>query len=61
MTPAQAHQLKKAIRILVRAEIANSWIGSQSKEDHEIIKDELKSAKARISAIISRMTEKETP
>jgi hypothetical protein len=57
MTPTQAFELKHAIRRLVRAEIAHSWIGSQPPEDHEIIKSDLRSAKARVATLIARVTD----
>ena len=58
MSPDQAAQLKRAIRVLVRAEIARSWKGSQPVEDHEIIDSELKAAKTRVSVLIHRLTQK---
>lgn len=54
-------QLKRAIRVLVRAEIVNSWKGISPPEDHPIIEDELKSAKTRVSVLIARLELKDKP
>jgi hypothetical protein len=40
MSPKDAEKLRKAIRRLVRAEIANSWKGGAYKEDVPIIKED---------------------
>lgn len=56
LTPAQAVELKKLIRRLVRAEIAHSWKGSAPPSDVEIIEDDLRSETARVASFISRHT-----
>lgn len=55
ITPEQVAQLKRAIRQLVRAEVALSWIGSQPPADHEIIKMEHRSATSRVNLLIARL------
>lgn len=47
--------LKRAIRQLVRAEIANSWKGAGHPEDVEIIEDELKSSRIRVTVLITQL------
>lgn len=61
MTPDQAAQIKRAIRQLVRAEVAYSWIGSAPACDHEIIESERKAALARVSQLVARVTVKGEP
>lgn len=48
-------KLKRAIRILVRAEIADSWKGGGRPEDIPIIEQELKSARCRVAVLLARM------
>ena len=61
MTPEQAKQLKVAIRKLVLAEIADSWKGSGYLGDIPIIEEELRTARIRVSVLIERLVNKETP
>lgn len=54
-------QLKRAIRELVRAEIANSWKGASYAEDVPIIEDELRRARIRVSVLISQLKLQDSP
>ena len=61
MTPAQAKQLKTAIRKLVRAEVADSWKGWKGggyPEDIPIIEAELRECRIRVSVLIAKYTNK---
>jgi hypothetical protein len=57
MSPLEAKKLKRAIRQLVLAEIADSWKGGGYPEDIPIIEEELRRARIRVSVIIAQNTE----
>lgn len=56
ITVEEADKLKRAIRKLVLAEIANSYKGGGYKEDIPLIEEELKAARIRVSVIIAQMS-----
>lgn len=55
MTPENQEKLKRAIRQLVIAEIANSWKGSAYAEDIPIIEEDLRRARIRVSVCIKEI------
>ena len=57
ITVDQAQALKKAVRQLVRAEVAASWKGAMDPIDLELIAEELTASRIRLGGIISRMTD----
>lgn len=59
MNKKDAEKLKKAIRQLVRAEIADSWKGGGYKDDIPIIEEELRECRIRVSLLITNFTDKE--
>lgn len=64
ITVEQAQALKKAVRQLVRAEVAHSWKGALTESiDAELVDEELKSSRIRLGGIIARLvdTKLDTP
>jgi hypothetical protein len=61
MDSYDADKLRRAIRRLVRAEIANSWKGGGDPEDIPVIGEELHAAKTRLSVLITQLTKPEDP
>lgn len=58
LTTEQAQSLKKAVRQLVRAEIAGSWKGTLTDPiDRELVEEELTGSRIRLGGVISRLTE----
>lgn len=55
MTPNQSLELKKAIKLLVKAEIANSWAGTRSAEETPSLLAEVHAARARVDALINNL------
>lgn len=49
--------IERAIKRLVKAEIANSWIGSQHPEDYLAIKEELEKARVSLKRALDRACE----
>lgn len=57
ITAEESVEIKKAVRRLVRAEIAHSWKGTLTDPlDIEIVEDDLKSAKAKLANLLSPNT-----
>lgn len=58
ITAEQALALKKAVRQLVRAEVASSWKGSNTDElDRQLIDEEPVACRIRLGGIIKRLTD----
>lgn len=58
ITVDQAQALKKAVRQLVRAEVAASMKGQLTDPiDVELVEDELTGSRIRLGGVISRMTD----
>lgn len=56
MTPSQAIKLKAMIKMLVKAEIENSWKGGKDPSDIPEIEAELQAAKVRLESYIRSLT-----
>jgi hypothetical protein len=57
VTEKEAETLRRAVRQLVRAEIAYSWRGNLTdRDDIFLVEQELKSAKARFGILLSQHT-----
>lgn len=52
---ASNKRLKRAIRRLVNAEVAKSWMGSQPPEDYKFIEKELTLARNNLNKIIDEV------
>jgi len=55
ITDKERKALNRAIKRLVKAEIENSWKGSQAPEDHFAIWEELDSARTAMARALSRL------